>query len=128
LAVQTFDDVKSTKNKNSVLVMFWLALGDDDTGKPLEVSTFSDKTVHMFGTIGGATISIEGSNDPRANPTHPSHASAQWQILTDPAGNIISTTADNKLEQILENPWWIRPITSGGSGTDMDIYLLLKKG
>ena len=128
MPVQDVNRVKNTKNTDKVLIMKWDTLGNADTGEPLEVAVFSDKTVHMFGTAAGAAISIEGSNDPRANPSDGDHGNAKWEILTDPAGNIISTTADSKLEQVLENPWWIRPVTSGGSGTALDVYLLLKKG
>lgn len=68
--------------------------------------SLADKTVHITGTIGaGGDIDIEGSND-----------GTNWKVLTDPQGNAITFTAVDIIEQIQENPLYIRPHVIGGDG------------
>ncbi len=69
--------------------------------------------MHLFGTWGGATILIQGSNED--SPT-------DWQTLRDAAGNNLSFTA-NGLRTILELPRWIRPSSSGGTGTAVSVII-----
>lgn len=107
----------------------WSGLDGDDTGTPVNMSKCADKTVHIFSptaAYGSATVTIEGSNDVRADPLHPSHASAIWTGLTDAQGNAISKTA-NAIEALLENPLWIRPKTAGGTASDITVSLVGKR-
>lgn len=74
-----------------------------DSGAP----SLPDKTVHVTGTAGASfSMNIEGSND-----------GTNWVILTDPQGNVLTFTAIDKLEQIQENPLYIRPNVTAGDGT-----------
>lgn len=101
--------------QNGVLFATWLNVLDDDTGEPLEAAYLADKSVQVEGTLGvGGSLSIEGSND-----------GTNYSVLTDPAGNALTTTAVNYLVQILENPRYIRPhITIGDGNTDLNVYLI----
>ncbi len=94
----------------------WIAMGDDDVGAPLSDAhggpVFSDKTVALTGTWLSATIVIQGSND-----------NVTWFTLADPQGNVLSFGSDG-METILENPRYIRPKSSGGSGTDVDVIIV----
>ncbi len=95
----------------------WEAVGDVDTGAPLGPDAggidFADKTVQLVGTFNNATIVIEGSND-----------GVTYVTLTDPQGNALSFSAD-AIEVILENPLYIRPSSSGGSGSaDVDVIIV----
>ena len=83
--------------------------GDDgasagpDSGAP----SLPDKTLHIEGTAGvGFSISIEGSND-----------NTNWKVLRDPQGAVLTFTAINIVEQIQENPLYMRPNVTGGDGT-----------
>lgn len=107
--------------------VLWEGVNGTGSGVPIKSPKFSDKTVHFFGTWGGATFVMQGSNDPRANPEHANHASADWITLTDAQGNAISKTTTNAGEVIEENYMWIRPLASGGTGTDMDIAICGKR-
>lgn len=121
----TFPKTKQT----NVRQVLWAGLDGDDTGYPVKVSKFNDKSVHIFsptGAHGGATTILQGSNDPKADPTHSDHANAKWITLTDPQGNTISKTSD-AMEQVLENPMWIRPSQSGGTGSDVSVSLVCKR-
>ena len=92
----------------------WETVGNTDVGQPHEMAAWPDRTVHLFGTWGGATIVIQGSND-----------GTNWQTLRDPGGTLLSFTADG-LKGILENPRFIRPSSSGGTGTDVDVIVYAK--
>lgn len=98
----------------NVYIVSWAAMGNADTGTEVQMSGASDRSVQIEGTFGGATVVIQGSND-----------GTNWQSLTDPQGNAISTTAA-KLEQISELTRYVRPSTSGGVGTSVNVTLLLK--
>lgn len=100
------------------------------TGVPVKVSDWSDKTVQGFGAWGSATLVWEGSNDERADPAHADYASSVWGTLTDTTETPFSQTADatpaNPVQQVLQNPIWIRPKTTGG--TDTTVIAMLNAG
>lgn len=104
----------------------WTLLDGDDTGTPVKVCNISDKCVQIYGTFGGSTVTIEGSNDTRADPSDADHANAQYATLNDLAGVAISKTA-TAMSQILENPLWIRPKTAGGTGASITVVIIGNK-
>ena len=92
----------------------WNTLLLADTGSVAVLTKWSDKTVQIRGTWGGATLVIQGSND----------GGTTWTTLTDPQGNALSFTTGSPMEAIQENPERIRPSTSGGNGTtDLDVNI-----
>lgn len=117
----------NTTLRNGVIYT-WAGLDGDDVGSPVLVADFPDKTVQIGTsggtTDGGATTVLQGSNDPLAGATP---ASAEWFTLTDPQGNAISATTASILEQVTENPLWIRPHQTGGSSGDLDVVLVCVK-
>lgn len=109
-------------------VYVWSGLDGDDTGKPVKCGDLGDKTVQIFGTHGGATTVLQGTDDVRGDPNHPSHASAVWKTLTDTTETAISATADSENIQVLQNPLWIRPAQTGGTGGDLTVTLTCSEG
>lgn len=91
----------------------WTGLATGDTGAPVENPTFSDRSVQVGGTFGGATCTIEGSND-----------GVTYFPLTDPAGVAIAMTSAG-LKQILQVTRYIRPNVTGGAGVILNINLLI---
>ena len=85
------------------------SLGAGDTGKPYMMANYPDRTVHITGTFGSVTL--RGSN--KAAPDDAT--STDWFNLTDVQGSAITLTAAGG-EVIAENPLWISPIATGGSG------------
>ncbi len=83
-----------------------LAQGDD--GTPVSYAEFSDRSIAFTGTFGGASVSLQGSND-LTSPTN-------WFVLTDYQGNNISKSAA-ALEGVEEPTVWVRPLVTGGDGT-----------
>jgi hypothetical protein len=80
-------------------------MGNADTGTDVQMIPWADRTVTITGTFGGATIVIEGSEN-----------GTDYVTLSDNLGNALSlTAAASKL--IAQNPKFVRPRTSGGTGT-----------
>ena len=99
-------------NQN-VRTIAWSPLAENQAGAWAAFADFSDKTVHIFGVFNGATVTMQGSNDPLVLTT-PDTAAAE--TLVDPQGNTIAKLASN-MSQILENPLYIRPNVTGGDGS-----------
>ncbi len=95
----------------------WLTLTDTDTGAPVDVGQYPDKSVQATGTFSGsASIAMQGSND----------GGTTFGVLRDMRGSDIalSTTQPNS---IAENTEQIRPsVTSGDGSTDIDVFLIVK--
>lgn len=91
----------------------WEAMGDDDVGQSVSFPRMPYKTMCAQGTWGSATLVIEGSFD----------GGTTWHTLSDFNGNALSKTA-NAVDSIAENALLIRPQTSGGTSTDIDVYIL----
>lgn len=107
----TINKVLIPSQRQRVQGIKWETIGNADVGQAHEMAAWPDRTVQLFGTWAGATIVMEGSND-----------GTNWATLRDPAGNNLSFTA-NGLKAILENPRYIRPSSSGGAGTDVDVII-----
>ena len=76
-------------------------------GTPFVCPMFADKSIQVYGTFGGATVTVQGSND-SSSPT--------YATLADPQGNALTITLA-KIEQVLENTYVVRPLVSGADGT-----------
>lgn len=92
----------------------WTSWAGVTTGIPLTLSAYPDKTVGVHGTWGAATFVVEGSMD-----------GTNYFTLNDSRGegNAISLTADN-IVTILENPYYIRCKTTGGTGTALTVTII----
>ena len=110
-----------------VKIFKWEALGDGDTGLPIFIADYSDRTVHGFGTFSSQTCTLQGSNDPRADPSDTDHASAVWYTLVDAETNADIAMTDNDLKTILPNPLWVRPSMSSGGSPSVTIVISGKK-
>lgn len=84
-------------------------------GQAFDTLDFSDFSIQVIGTFGvGGSVKMQGSNE--AAPTN-------WADLNDPQANPLAFTAA-KIEQVLENPRWIRPLVTAGDGTTSLTVLL----
>ena len=86
----------------------WTPLANGDDGQWFDTQDFPDISVQVFGTFGvGGNLRVQGTNE--LVPANPA-------ILADSQGNALDITAA-KIEQVLENVRWIRPIVTAGDGT-----------
>ena len=98
-------------------VFTWTTLDSDDSGIPIEVVDYTDRTVTVTGTFGAAgSVTLQGSND-----------GTNWFALTDPQGNAITKTAAG-MELVVEAPVYIRPLVTAGDGTtSLTVKLFCKR-
>jgi hypothetical protein len=97
-----------------VFVSTWSAIGNADTGDYIEMPKASDRSVQVSGTFAGATVSIKGSND-----------GVSYFTLTDPQGNALAFTSGG-LDAIVEHCRFMRPESSGGTGTAVDVIVYMR--
>jgi hypothetical protein len=95
------------------VIVEWNLPASGDDGDWVELPQFPDKSVMVTGTFGTTTVTIQGTNE--ADKTNP-------QTLNDPQGTALTFTSA-RIEQILENPRFIRPIASAGNGTNFKITM-----
>jgi len=117
MAEKSFTEISTPMDGNGVKLIKWEGLANGDTGAPFPCPHLADETVQVVGTFGaGGNCRIEGSN---------MLSSQTYATLNDPQGNALDITSA-KIEQILENAYWVRPsITAGDGTTDLDVYMLI---
>ena len=103
----TVDPVTSWPYETSrdVAVTTWSSMLKDDDGGPVRLAVYSDRSIQLTGTFGGASVTIGGSND-----------GITYHALSTPAGDALTLSAAG-LYQILELPVFIKPRVFGGDGT-----------
>lgn len=93
------------ETSQDVAVTTWGGLLADDDGEPVRLAVYSDRSVQVSGTFGGASVTIGGSND-----------GITYHALTGTDGQPLTFTA-GALKQVVELPVWIKPRVFGGNGT-----------
>jgi hypothetical protein len=89
----------------------------DGAAAAVELPEWADNCVQAIGTISGATLTIEGSND-----------GTNWETLNNAQGGALSfTSLASTLKQIVERPRYIRPKLAGGTATGIGVYLLMRR-
>lgn len=107
---------------------FAWTLNGVSTGVPVKVADHADKTFQVCdGAWGGATVVLEGCMGEDGNPAHADYATSTWKTLTDTTETALSFTADSDVVSVLQNPLWIRPRSSAGTGTTVYAALGVKK-
>jgi hypothetical protein len=85
-------------------------MGAADTGEAARDEDAMDRSVQVFGTFGGGSITIEGS-----------HNGADWATLKDVQGNALVLLAAG-IKQILEATKFIRPVSAGVTSVTVIIF------
>ena len=108
---------KITVGNNGAVTVFWEGLLQGDDGNFVDVSGYTDMTVHSDGNYSGSgSITMQGSNN----------AVAVFS-LTEPGNTAISLTADTVGSLIVEQPIYMRPLVASGDGsTDIDVWISAK--
>ncbi len=113
MAVITPTVARLDRSRNAILIT-WASIGDADTCTAVELPDGNEKSVQITGTFGSATILLTGSND-----------GTNYATLTDPQGNAISKTSA-AIEAVSEHTRYIKPSTSGGTGSAITVTVLVK--
>lgn len=116
MAVVSFAIETLKTHKEKTLIYSWV-LANGDTGAPVEMPAFADRSIQVVGTFGsGGNLRIQGSND-----------GTNYATLTDPQGNDLNITAA-KIEQVTEVVRYIRPnVTAGDGTTNLTVILLVRR-
>lgn len=115
MAVAPFIRVeKAGEIRNGDIFGYW-QMATGDTAAPLICPRFSDKSIHMFGTWGGGSVTLKGTNDPLIT---------SYDDIYDYAGNVITQTAAKSPWIILPNVYALKPVLTGGSGVSLTIALM----
>lgn len=89
----------------------WSAMTTGDNGEPIILTKFNDRTLHVTGTFGGATVAFEGSND-----------GIEYLPMRD-VFNAVVSASEAKLITLTEVPLYVRPVVTGGTGTSVSIIV-----
>ena len=94
----------------------WAAVTESDTFQQLALdAAFSEISVHITGTFGGATVTIQGGN-----------VSTEMLNLLQIGGATASATAAD-IFSLVDRPLYIQPSHSGGTSESMNVYMLVRK-
>lgn len=105
--------VHSNGPARGVLTSTWSAVAGVTTCLPLDAPNFPDKTFTATGTWGSATLVVEGSNDGTTYMT--------VNCLTATGEVTAASFTDNAVFNVIENPRYLRPRTTGGTSTALTI-------
>lgn len=100
----------------------WAGMAGGDTGEPVQLGSFGDKSVHVSGTIGTSAVTLQGTNE-----VDGAGVPINWVGLRTPDSVAISFAALPGLVQVLENPRFIRPDVSTGTGTGITVTVYGRK-
>jgi hypothetical protein len=108
--------VTSLGGDGSLKAVTWTGITNANAdGAPIEWGQWADRCVQVTGTFGGATLTLQGSND-----------GTNWVTLNNAQGTAATFTAAG-LRQIVELPRFVRPLLSGGSGSDLAVALFMRR-
>lgn len=105
--------------------LFKWVLNGVSTGRAVPGGDYPDKTVQAASAAwGGATLVWEGCNEERGDPDHADYGNAVFATLTDTTETALSQTDNTAgVQQVLQNPAWIRPKTTLGTASVINAYL-----
>ena len=93
----------------------WEGVTESDTCARYIAPVMNDGIISVDGTFGGTSVALHGSNDP---------ADANFIVLKDIEDTVIGISAAGH-SQVAQHPLQYKPVLTGGSGTTINIRLLL---
>ena len=111
--VPTITYPNAARGDGSTVLVVWTPVTENDTCRPVSYPEMSDKSVHVSGTFGGASVAVNGSNN----------SGASYAALNDPSSTAIAITSE-KIKAVLENTALVQPSPTGGSGQSLTISML----
>ena len=108
------------RRDGSLVLFTWILLSANADGLPVEIPEWADRTwfVGSAGDVfGGATLSIEGSND-----------GVTFYTLANAAGGTPLTFTAGGCKTVIENPLFMRPnLTVVGAGASITVSVLIRR-
>jgi hypothetical protein len=102
----------------SAIMFTWTLTTGNPDGEPVSIPEWFDRTWHAYGTLGAATMQVEGSGD-----------KTNWAPCNNAAGGaVISITSLPKIISNIENSRWIRPnLSTPGAGASWTVILTARR-
>ena len=111
--------VTLTNPSNGVMLYTYDNLDHDDTA-PQAIRMAGSEPVtgfmHVTGTFGSGTVKLQGSND-----------NTNWVALDDVYGDAIAVANATTAVEFKASAVYLRPLLSGGSAGDVDVYIALRR-
>lgn len=102
---------------DAAILLSWALTTANTDGSPVEWTQWADRCFTAFGTWGGATLTIQGSND-----------GTNWFTLSNAAGATGATFTADGGKSIIELPRYVRPnLTTPGAGATVSVQLLARR-
>lgn len=108
-----------TNPSNGVMLHTYDNLDHDDTA-PQTIRIAGGEPVtgfmHASGTFGSGTVKLQGSND-----------GSNWTALDDVYGDTIAIANATTAVEFKSSAVYLRPLLSGGSAGDVDVYIAIRR-
>lgn len=102
---------------DDAILFTWALTTANADGAPVEYTQWADRGFSAVGTWGGATLTVEGSND-----------GTNWLPLSNAAGGTAATFTANGAKSIIEGLRFIRPnLTVPGAGAAVTVQALMRR-
>ena len=122
--IPQFTPISGPNGGVDALIITWGSntspIGDTDTCAPVQRPDLADRTWQVEGTFAGATVAVQGSNDSTTG------TDGHFRDLNDPVGVALHFTAQ-AIKQTMEATLWIKPSTSGGSGSALIVTAMCRR-
>ena len=108
-------DIATTADGDALVT--WAAVTEADTFKqyPLKEAV-SEISIHITGTFGGSTVSIDGGN-----------ITGEMLPLTQIGAAAAATATAADIFSLLDRPLFLQPSHTGGTSESVTIYMLVRK-
>lgn len=101
---------------NNDMLVSWQTVTESDTFQQFSLDeAVSEISVHVTGTFGGATLTVQGGN-----------VSSEMLDLLQLSGGVASCTVAD-IFSILDRPLYVQPASSGGASQSIDVYMLVRR-
>jgi hypothetical protein len=108
-------EIQTTEYGDALIT--WAGVTEADTFQQYQLKeAVSEISVHVSGTFGGGTVSIDGGN-----------IAGEMIGLTQIGGAADATATAADIFSILDRPLFIQPSHSGGTSAAVSIYMLVRK-
>lgn len=104
-----------TNGTGGLITITWSGMVNSDTGAPINLSDYADRTVTITGTFDGI-VTLDGSND-----------GATYMTQLDAGGTAISKVAAF-IGVVGTNPAWTRPAVAAGSSASIKVIIHARRG
>lgn len=111
-----FTTTSENLESGDIRVISFTGGATNDNSDPLGFAPWGDVCVQALGTFGGATVTIQGSND----------GGTTWATLNNAQGTVATFTAAG-IKQIVERPLHMRAAITGGAGVSVSVIFVLRR-